>query len=74
MTTHTFTQVCLKANRLRIEMGHNYLSTEHFLLACFEVECVGGRILANLGVTQEAILQELHDDPTGRPDFEREAD
>lgn len=73
-TTDTFGAVCNEANKLRIELGHHYVSTEHFLLACFNINCVAGRILKNLGVEQDDVLKELQRDPTGEPNTERETD
>lgn len=54
----------VEAKRLRnltvreaLRLGHNYLGTEHLLLALLSDEGSGGRVLADLGVTKAAAEQ-----------------
>ncbi len=54
-------------------LGHDWLGTEHLLLALFQDESVGGRVLRFLGVEREAVLAQYVgivgrcDRPAARP-------
>lgn len=61
----------MHAHKLKVAIGHNYLGTEHFLLACLQKDCNAGRILKNLGINEEDILKEMTNDPLGKSDLER---
>jgi len=51
-------QVIERALREALSLGHNYIHTEHILLALAAVEGVGGRILLDLGVEGATIRAE----------------
>ena len=48
------------ANELALELGHNYIGTEHILYGlCKEGTGVASKVLANQNITDEDILQEI---------------
>ena len=44
---------------IALELGHNYIGTEHMLLAMFRGEGIAGRILSDAGLDEEAMRDEV---------------
>ncbi len=54
--------------REALQLGHNYIGTEHLLLGVLrEGEGVGAKVLKRVGVTQRDVVQRLHDLPADAP-------
>ena len=48
------------ANDISIELGHNYIGTEHILYGLVkEGEGIASKVLQNKGVTSEKVLKEI---------------
>ena len=50
------------ANEIAIELGHDYIGTEHLLYGLVdEQEGVAGKVLENQNVTKEDVLEEIEE-------------
>ena len=50
------------ANEIAIELGHNYIGTEHLLYGLVKEETgVAGKVLENQNVTEEVVLKEIEE-------------
>lgn len=50
------------ANEISLQLGHNYIATEHILYGLIEEGAgVAARVLENQGVTSEKVIEEIEE-------------
>ena len=54
-------QVLQKAEDLAQQGGDEYVSVEHLLMAIADVQCTAGKMLKDMGLTQEELKKAIHD-------------